>query len=61
MRYAQHGDHYILRLDEGEEVLAALRRFFGAQEIRAGYFLAADALASWSEDSVPHFAAAKPE
>ena len=39
-------------------------KFFSWKLSRSARFasvLAADALASWSEDSVPHFAAAKPE
>ncbi len=40
MQYAKHGDHYVVRLDAGEEVLATLRRFLADHDIRAGYFLA---------------------
>ncbi len=40
MQYAKHGDHYVARLDEGEEVMDAMRRFLVEHHIRAGYFLA---------------------
>jgi predicted DNA-binding protein with PD1-like motif len=40
MQYAQYGDHYIVRLDEGEEVIGALTRFMVEHDIRAGYFVA---------------------
>ena len=40
MQYAKYGNRYVLRLDEGEEALATMRRFLEEQDIRAGYFLA---------------------
>ncbi len=40
MQYAQYGDHYVLRLDEGEEAVATIRRFLVDHGILAGYFLA---------------------
>ncbi len=40
MQYAKHGDRYVVRLDEGEEVVATMRAFLAERDIRAGYFLA---------------------
>ncbi len=40
MEYAQYGDHYVLRLDEGEEAIASIRRFLVEHSILAGYFVA---------------------
>jgi predicted DNA-binding protein with PD1-like motif len=40
MEYAQHGDHYVVRLDEGEEAVASIRRFLVDHDILAGYFVA---------------------
>jgi len=40
MDYAQYDDYYVLRLDEGEEVISSLRQFLVEQSIEGGYFLA---------------------
>ncbi len=40
MQYAQYNDHYVVRLDEGEEAVASLRRFLVERGILGGYFLA---------------------
>jgi len=40
MQYEQLGDHYVVRLDEGEEVLWTLRRFLVEHDILAGRFMA---------------------
>lgn len=40
MQYAQMGDRYILRLDEGEEALATLRRFLVEHDILGGSLIA---------------------
>lgn len=40
MQYAKHGDRYVVRLDEGEEVMETMRAFLAERDIRAGYFLA---------------------
>ncbi len=42
MRFRAFGGHrpYVLRLDEGEEILGTLEQFLAAQQIRLGYFLA---------------------
>ncbi|MGD9889850.1 MAG: PPC domain-containing DNA-binding protein [Dehalococcoidia bacterium] len=40
MQSANYGDRYVLRLDEGEEVLATIKQFLVERDIRAGYFLA---------------------
>ncbi len=40
MQYAKHGDRYVVRLDDGEEVMESMRAFLLERDIRAGYFLA---------------------
>jgi len=40
MQYAQYGEHYVLRLDEGEEAISSIGRFLVGQNILAGYFVA---------------------
>lgn len=40
MQYGQYGDHYVLRIDEGEEAVASIRQFLVAHDILAGYFVA---------------------
>ncbi len=40
MQYAKHGDRYVVRLDDGEEVMERMRVFLVDRDIRAGYFLA---------------------
>jgi predicted DNA-binding protein with PD1-like motif len=42
MRFRPFGGHrpYVVRLDEGEEILATLERFLADQQIRLGYFIA---------------------
>jgi predicted DNA-binding protein with PD1-like motif len=42
MRFRQFGGHrpYVLRLDEGEEILETLEQFLAAHHIRLGYFIA---------------------
>lgn len=36
MEFKQYGDRFVLRLEKGEEILAALKEFCTAQQIRAG-------------------------
>jgi uncharacterized protein len=40
MEFERFGDHYVLRLDPDEEVMATLLDFVGREDIRGGYFLA---------------------
>ncbi len=40
MQHEQLADHYVLRLEEGEEAVSTLRRFLVEQNILAGYFVA---------------------
>jgi len=40
VQYAKYGADYVLRLDEGEEVVESLRRFLVDRDIMAGYFVA---------------------
>ncbi len=40
MQYAQYDDHYVLRLDEGEEAVSTIRSFLTEVSILAGYFVA---------------------
>lgn len=40
MQYARYGDHYVVRLDEGEEAVSSIRRFLVEHNILAGYFVA---------------------
>ncbi len=40
MQYARYGADYVLRLDEGEEAVSAIRRFLVEHNILAGYFVA---------------------
>ncbi|MDP9381607.1 MAG: DNA-binding protein [Chloroflexota bacterium] len=40
MQYAKHGDRYVVRLDDGEEVMETMRSFLAKRDIWAGYFLA---------------------
>jgi predicted DNA-binding protein with PD1-like motif len=42
MRFRAFGGHrpYVLRLDEGEELIGTLERFLEEQRIRLGYFIA---------------------
>jgi len=40
VQYARYGSDYVLRLDEGEEVVDTLRRFLVDHDIMAGYFVA---------------------
>lgn len=46
MQWQQMGDHYVARLDEGEEVLWTLRRFLVDRDILAGRFMAWGSLAA---------------
>ncbi len=40
MLHARLADRYVLRLEEGEEAVSAMRRFLVEQNILAGYFVA---------------------
>ncbi len=40
MQYAKHGDRYVVRLDDCEDVMERMRAFLVDRDIRAGYFLA---------------------
>jgi len=40
MEFERFGNHYVLRLDPGEEVMATLLAFADREDIRGGYFLA---------------------
>ncbi len=40
MQSARYGDHYVLRLDEGEQAVATLRSFLVEHGVLGGYFLA---------------------
>ena len=42
MKFCAFGGHrpYVLRLDEGEEILSTLERFLAEQRIHLGYFIA---------------------
>ncbi len=40
MEFEQFGDHYVLKLEPGEEVRATLTDFVQRVDLRAGYFLA---------------------
>ncbi len=40
MQSARYGDHYVLRLDEGEQAVATLRSFLVQHGVLGGYFLA---------------------
>ncbi len=40
MQYAKHGDRYVVRLDQDEEIMEAMTAFLTDRDIRAGYFLA---------------------
>ncbi len=39
MQYGQFGEHYVLRLKEGEEAVSTIRRFLAEHNILAGYFV----------------------
>lgn len=40
MEYAQFGDHFVVRVDEGEEAVSTLRDFLAEHNILGGYFVA---------------------
>lgn len=40
MEFEKFGEHYVLRLDPGEEVMATLLDFVDREDVRGGYFLA---------------------
>ncbi len=40
MEYAQFGDHFVVRVDEGEEAVSTLRHFLTEHNILGGYFVA---------------------